>query len=312
MKVGVIGAANMDITAKSFNPIIDADSNIGKVSKAPGGVARNIASALKAMGFDVSFLTALANDQYGIQIAKDIEEEGITLTQGLLDNGNYSTGIYCCIMDGDGSLVCAVNDMEINETLSPALIEQHKAFLESCDYVVFDANLPLETIKALSCLDVKLVADCVSVSKASKLSEVLENLYLIKANFAEACVLAEEDGLSYDSDALDNVMQALVAKGLRRAIISLGKNGAFCYEVSGLGTKGFDARVLPDLNVVSANGCGDVLLAGFLRALSEGAPFMDALYFGMAASGINAESVRAVSPELNIDYIKKRAEKYYE
>ncbi|MCF0262481.1 MAG: hypothetical protein HUK23_06185, partial [Sphaerochaetaceae bacterium] len=126
MKVGVIGAANMDITAKSFNPIIDADSNIGKVSKAPGGVARNIASALKAMGFDVSFLTALANDQYGIQIAKDIEEEGITLTQGLLDNGNYSTGIYCCIMDGDGSLVCAVNDMEINETLSPALIEQHK------------------------------------------------------------------------------------------------------------------------------------------------------------------------------------------
>lgn len=312
MKVAVVGASNMDIIAKSDEPVLAADSNIGTVRMASGGVGRNIAAALKAMDFDVSILTAVADDAYGRQILRELEERGIAALQGPLDSKEYSTGVYCCIMDGDGSLVCAVNDMEINRTLGPELVMAYKDVLESCDYVVFEANLSPETIRALCSLDVRLVADCVSATKAEKLSDSLESLYLLKANFGEACVLAEKDGLEPDGEAIDEVMQALVAKGLRRAIISLGRQGAFCYEVTGMGTTGYDARVLPDLKVVSTNGCGDVLLSGFLRAMSEGFPLMDALYFGQAASGINSESIEAVSPELEFESIRKRAEEYYE
>ena len=107
-------------------------------------------------------------------------------------------------------------------------------------------------------------------------------------------------------------MEALVAKGLRRAIISLGRKGAFCYELSGTGTRGVDAPVLDGLNVVSTNGCGDVLLAGFLRALAEGIPIDDALFFGQAASGINSESMEAVSPALSFENVRKKAEERYE
>ena len=134
----------------------------------------------------------------------------------------------------------------------------------------------------------------------------------LKANFLEACSLAGIPASEPDSEAIEAVMEALVAKGLRRAIISLGKEGAFCYEVSGTGTRGVDAKVFPNLNVVSTNGCGDVLLAGFLRAMSEGFPMEDALWYGQAASGINAESMEAVSPELNFENVRKKVEEYYE
>lgn len=312
IKVAVVGASNMDILARSDEMVTPGDSNIGTVRKACGGVGKNIATALKAMDFDVSMLTAVADDEYGNLILEELKSKGIGLIQGPAENSEFSTGVYCCLMDGDGSLVCAINDMKINDTISAEVVMQHKEFFESCDYLVFEANLPVETIKALTQLDVKLVADCVSSHKAEKLADCLENLYLVKANFGEACVLADLQGVEKDSDGIDEVMQALVSKGLRRAIISLGRDGAFCYELTGQGTIGFDARVLPNLNVVSTNGCGDVLLAGFMRAMSEGFPLMDALYFGQAASGINSESLQAVSPELNYENIKKKAEEYYE
>jgi len=312
MKVCVVGASNVDIIARSFTPIVDTDSNIGRIDKAPGGVGRNIAFALNALGFEVSMLTALADDEYGRLIADGMKKAGIQLPVKFFNGEDDRTGVYCCVMDGDGSLVCAVNDMKISDRLSPELVMEHKDTLEACDYVVFEANLPIETIKALSEIDAKLVADCVSVVKTPRLNEVLESLYLLKANFSEACALAEVEGVEPDEEGIQAVMEALVAKGLRRAIISLGRKGAFCYEVSGTGTRGVDAPVLDNLNVVSTNGCGDVLLSGFLRALSEGCPIEDALYYGQAASGINAESMEAVSPFLSFDNVKKKVEENYE
>ena len=310
--VWVIGASNVDIIARSNDMVIAADSNAGTVEKSSGGVGRNIAAALNALGFDVTLITAIAEDEDGRFLASGLQETGIKLCGKPFPAAENRTGVYCCIIDGDGSLVCAVNDMRINEKLNPQMIEEYKESLKRVDYVVFDANLPQQTIEELSKLDVKLVADCVSSFKAPKLSEALEHLYLLKANFLEACSVAGIEGAEPDSEGLEAVMEALVAKGLRRAIISLGKEGAFCYEVSGTGTRGVDAKVFPNLNVVSTNGCGDVLLAGFLRAMSEGLPMEDALWYGQAASGINAESMETVSPALDFENVRRKVEEYYE
>ncbi len=313
MKVFVVGASNVDIIAKSTGKAIAGDSNVGTVEKAPGGVARNIACALRALGFHVSFLSAVANDENGQLILDSLAESGIKACFKPLPAEFTRTGVYCCILDGDGSMVCAVNEMGITQTITPDLVLGCREAIESSDYLVIDANLPEETIQTLCNLDVRIVADAVSGSKVIKFSDSLENLYLLKANFLEACALAgvEEDA-EPDADGIQRVMEALVGKGLRRAIISLGKFGAFCYEVSGTGTKGFDAKAIESPSFISANGCGDVLIAAFLRALSEGLPIEDALYYGQAASAINSESLEAVSPALSFGNVKKKVEEHYE
>ena len=309
MNVWVVGASNVDVIAKCRDKVIAADSNIGTVEKASGGVGRNIACALKAMGFDVSFITAIADDEYGHLVAAELKKRGIKLCSEMLSGPDDRTGVYCCIFDNDGTLVCAVNDMDITQNLTPKMVLKHKAELNASDYVVIDANLPVETIKAIAALDVKLVADCVSTVKALRFNDVLESIFLLKANFFEACALAEVEGVEPDEEGLQTIMEALVAKGLRRAIISLGGKGAFCYEVSGTGTRGYEAPVIDGLEVVSTNGCGDVLLAGFLRTLADGLPMEDAMDYGQMASGINARSMVAVSSELSYELVKKRMEK---
>lgn len=312
MNVFVVGASNVDIIAKSAEVAIAGESNVGKVEKAPGGVGRNIAFALKALGFDVSFLTAIADDENGRLVAKSLRGSGIKLLSEPFPSDEERTGVYSCILDEDGSLLIAVNEMSITQRITSDLVLGFREAIEKSDYLVIDSNVPEETIRTLCSFDIRIVADAVSSSKVVKLLDSLEHIYLLKANFFEACALAGLDEIESDAEGIQSVMEALVAKGLRRAIISLGKDGAFCYEVSGTGTKGFDAKAINSPDFVSANGCGDVLLAGFLRALSEGLPIEDALNYGQAASGINSESMEAVSPALSFENVKRKVEEHYE
>ncbi len=326
-RVFVIGASNMDICAKSDMSIIAEDSNIGKVSTASGGVGRNIAVALKYLGFDVLFLTAIANDTFGRSILSSLENCGIetvlpllgsstdisslaksNLSNANLNNSNLRTGVYSYILDCNGALCCGINDMSINEELKPEIVLQHNNVLKEASYVVFETNIPQETIKVLGELasqsgedmkNMKLVADCVSISKCKKLLPILDSLYLLKANYQEACTLVNvESSGPKDPKA---IAQKLAGLGLQRGIITLGKDGAFCFECHGFENGGLEwYRVLPPFgaDVINTNGCGDVLLSGFLKALSKGESLKSALESGQHAASINAKSNDAVSREL--------------
>lgn len=309
-RVFAVGASNMDICAKSCDPIREADSNIGIVSNACGGVGRNIAVALRRLGFGVSFLTAIADDTFGRDIMASFKADAVEPVAPFLTGEGLGrelrTGVYSYILDSNGALLCGINDMGINEELSPAFVGKYNDALEAADYVVFEANIPVETIEYLGGLakdGVKLAADCVSVSKCGRLSSVLCDLYLLKANYGEACALAGMEDSSENGEAKDPlaVAQRLADKGLERGIITLGKGGAFCFEVHAFEGGGLEwYRVSPPTSeIVNANGCGDVLFAGFLAALSNGRSLKEALEFGQYAASVNAMSDEAVAKELS-------------
>ena len=299
----------MDICAKSSATIREADSNMGAVSTACGGVGRNIAVALKRLGFEVSFLTAIADDTFGRDIMASLKADSVEPVAPLFTREGLGkelrTGVYSFILDSNGALLCGINDTGINEELTPAFVGKYNDALRSADYVVFEANIPVETIGYLGSLareGVKLAADCVSVSKCDKLSGVLGDLYLLKANYSEACALAGMEDASENGGAKDPlaVAQRLAGKGLERGIITLGKDGAFCFEVQAFEGGGLEwyKEVPPTSEIVNANGCGDVLLAGFLAALSKERSLRDALEFGQYAASVNAMSSEAVAKEL--------------
>lgn len=309
-RVFVVGASNMDICAKSSDPMREADSNIGVVSTACGGVGRNIAVALRRFGFDVSFLTAIADDTFGHDIMTSLKADSVEPVAPLFTREGFGkelrTGVYSFILDSNGALLCGINDMGINEELTPAFVGKYNDALRSADYVVFEANIPVGTIGYLGSLareGVKLAADCVSVSKCTNLSGVLGDLYLLKANYSEACALAGMEDASENGGAKDPlaVAQRLVGKGLERGIITLGKDGAFCFEVQAFEGGGLEwyKVVPPTSEIVNANGCGDVLFAGFLAALSRGLSLKGSLEFGQYAASVNAMSSEAVAKELS-------------
>ena len=59
MNFAVIGGINLDVTGTILGETRPGDSNPGKITLSPGGVGRNIASALREHGHEVLLVTAL-------------------------------------------------------------------------------------------------------------------------------------------------------------------------------------------------------------------------------------------------------------
>ena len=297
----VIGASNMDICAKSIAPIRKGDSNIGQISMSSGGVGHNIAVALKRLGLNVQFLTAIADDSAGQALSKSIKADGIELLLPLISSSAYRTGIYSYILDSSGTLLYGVNDMSINESITSATVMFANDTIKSSDCVVFEANLSDGAIKALVNMDGKFAADCVSVVKARKLRGVLDKLFLLKANYAEACELA---GMRVNENGEQDpytVAQKLAGKGLQRGLITLGSHGSFCFDVHAFENGGFEwykMETPKDEVIINTNGCGDAFFAGFLKSYLEDGNLKKALEFGQSIASANARTNEAVTKEL--------------
>lgn len=298
-QVLVVGATNLDICAKTFTTPRKGDSNIGDISMACGGVGHNIAVALKRLGLDVQLLTAIADDSSGQMLANSIKADNIKLLLPLISSSTYRSGIYSYILNTNGTLLYGVNDMSINEALTESILFCSADTIKSVDCVVFETNLPVEAINSLLKMKGRFAADCVSVVKARKLRNVLDKLFLLKANYAEACELAGMDA-SGDKDPYA-VAQKLAGKGLQRGIISLGSQGAFCFDVHAFEQGGFEwykVDAPQDSDVINTNGCGDALFAGFIKSYLEEGNLKKALEFGQEVATANARSNDSVTKEL--------------
>ena len=76
---------------------------------------------------------------------------------------------------------------------------------------------------------------------------------------------------------------ALIARGVKAVIITLGANGALYRDA----TRSVHVPVISAGPVVETTGAGDAFNGGFAVALSEGRDVVDAVRFGCATAGIS-------------------------
>ena len=296
----VVGAVNMDICGRSFAPLVARDSNPGRVRVSLGGVGRNIAHILALLGVDVRMLTAFGDDLYAQKIAASCGELGIDISQALTVPGG-ATSTYLFISGEDGDMALALNDMEICERLTPAVLAARQGYLNNAQLVVVDANLPAETILWLAeNVKVPIFADPVSTVKAGKLKEVLGALHTIKPNRMEAELLS---GVAITDEAsLGRAADVLLETGLHRVFISLGGDGVYAADRSG-------GRLhLPCLpgELVNTTGCGDAFMAALVWAYLEGADLEQTARIGLAASAIAMEGAETINPAMSVKAVKSR------
>ncbi len=303
MNLVVVGGANIDVCAKSSAKIIHRDSNIGKVDFTLGGVGRNIAEDLSLFGADVSLLTAIGDDSFGRVVIDNAHEQGITLLAEPFEG--KKTGVYAYLADGDGTFVAGISDMEIVDMITPQVIEENINALFFADAIIVDSNLPRETIERLCEKDFKIIGDGVSSTKCLKFSGVLDKLYMMKLNRIEAFALT-------DTDNVTDAVKVLVNKGCKRGIITLGEQGAMCYEEKVDGTHTYWLSNLPNPKICDTNGCGDAFLAGFVFAMMRGRNMKESLCFGQSAASLNAESLSSVNRTMSFHGLKIVGEKFKE
>ena len=291
-RIAVIGGMNVDIGGFPHGALAPGDSIPGRVHMSAGGVGRNIAENAARLGMDVRLISAIGDDANGRMLLNDCRAKGIR-TDGLCIERGGRTSVYLFVDDARGDMHCAINDMEIQSTLTPERLEPSLGELNAMDAVVMDANLPEETIRFLAeSLRAPLFADAVSAVKVGKLRGALGELFCLKPNRIEAELLT---GLRIRdaSDAME-AARRLNGAGVRRVFLTLGLKGAVCAE---------DGRCvfLPCAaqSAVNASGAGDAFTAALVWAHCEGFDLERSGVAGMAAAQIAVDALEAVSPEMN-------------
>jgi len=296
--VVVVGGVNVDIGGRALAPLVDSDSNPGRVTMSLGGVGRNIAHNMSLLGLDVRLLTAYGDDFNGERVAASCSELGIDMSQALRVPGG-TTSTYLYLTDPKGEMALAVSDMEICEKITPAYLASHLQLLQNAQVVVADCNIPAESLRYLAeNVTVPLFVDPVSTIKAEKLRPILDKIHTLKPNRLEAQLLS---GVRIETaEDVAAAADKLLELGVHRLFISMGAEGV--YAAMG------DAHIqLPNFpgNMVNTTGCGDAFTAALVWAYLQGCDLETTARAGLAAGCVAMGSNETINPAMSAEAIQE-------
>ncbi|MBB24007.1 MAG: kinase [Geminicoccus sp.] len=290
--VVVIGGANMDLTGQAHSPLTAGDSTPGAVHATAGGVGRNIAEALARLACPTRLITALGDDGFAEDIARQTSAAGVDL-RATLRVPEQRSSTYLSVLEPTGEMRAAISDMALVEALTPAALEERRRDLDKAQAWVIDANLSEEALAFLFAIADParpIYAEPVSAAKALRLQPYLAQIAMLKANRLEAATLS---GLSTDA-SLETLAMALLERGMGRVVISAGAKGVWGQDVGGTlhHQPAFAGPIL------SVTGAGDTLMAALVNATLAGVPLPDGLARAQAAASLSLQSARAIHPGL--------------
>ena len=299
--VVAIGGANMDIHGRPARALRRLDSNPGTVHTSPGGVARNIAENLARLGVDCRLISAIGNDQRGLQLLQHCRDAGID-TQHVQQFDSGRTSTYLSVLDRSGDMYVAINDMAIVEKLGPEQLGTQATMLKRASLVILDTNLHDDALAWLTdTLHAQtLFVDTVSTIKAKKIKPFLKAVHTLKTSRAEAEALT---GLSTRTQT-DRCKLAAWAhrRGVARLFVTLGAGGVF---YSNGAVQGIEKPRGRRRAIRNTGGAGDAFLAGIAYAWLNDWSLMKSLRFGLAVADVTLSDEASSSPVVSLDAVNR-------
>jgi pseudouridine kinase len=297
----VIGAAVTDIIGRATSTLHSATSNPGQVRTCYGGVARNVAENLVRLGMETALITAVGDDDAGRQMLDHASNAGIATECSIIVE-DMPTGAYLAVLDDQGALHFALDDMSVIGSITPAYLRDHASLFKGAAAVVVDANLPPKTLASAVSLakrsGVPIGADPTSVGLALRLEPHLSDLWLITPNEAEAEALCPHPVPHADRLQAIDAARHLVSQGVDIAIITMAEFGV------GYATAESSGHI-PAVNtdIVDPTGAGDAHTAALIFALLNGIPLDEAVRLGVSAASLTLRTTGSVVPDLSLELL---------
>ncbi len=296
MRITVIGAANVDITASPIGRYVPCDSNPSRVEIAFGGVGRNIAHNLCLMGEQVRLFTVFGDDSIALSLRDDCRRVGMTVDP-ILEVAGARSNYFICVNDHNGEMQAGAADMELMSHLTTEMVETYIDSINASDAVVTDCNLSENVLRYLvERCTVPLYVDATSAAKAMKIKAILDVSrsmpIIVKVNQLEAVALS---GIKGDVEAM---ARWFVEKGVTRIYITMGARGVYCHD-------GSQSHVEPSqaVTVVNATGAGDAFMAAVVHAELSGATMQEVCSMGVKAAALALQSKNAVNDNIKKLYL---------
>lgn len=295
----VIGAAGVDIVGRLRGELRSKTSTPAVIRSSYGGVARNVAENLVRLGQPVNLISVVGEDDEGDRLLQGLVAAGVN-PERVLRTSQYVTNSYLAIIDSQGELQFALDDMRAINCLTPQFIREQAALFKEASILFVDANLPKDTLRTVMSLarraHLPICADPTSVSLAVRLRPYLSRFFLMIPNNAEAAVLSERTSPVNGRRQALEVAKYLVSQGVDIVIITMAEQG-LCYATSE--SSGYIPAI--KTSILDPTGAGDALTATVIFALLNDIPLDDAVRLGVSAASLTLRFRGAVVPDLSLE-----------
>ncbi|KAK6030027.1 kinase, PfkB family [Ostertagia ostertagi] len=208
--------------------------------------------------------------------------------------------------------ISAIGD--IVKEISPEVISSHEGLLSSADFILFDGNIPTQTIERVVELSTfynrKAWFEPTDIAKLCKIFEFdgIERIQVISPNANEFRQMVRRSGLEIPENVIGSPYHVCefvysnpqLMYNLELLVITLGSNGTaiiFRKPDGSLSASHFSAPLEPE-KVVSVSGAGDSLNSGILAGLVHGLPLDKCFQVGHICAALTLQTVEAISRDI--------------
>ena len=279
-----IGSCLWDIIGRAPAAMRLGSDVPGRISRAPGGVAMNIAMTLHRFGLTPALLTAIGRDAEGDALVSACDRLGL-LTAHIYRSDDLPTDRYMAI-EGANGLIAAVADAHSLEAAGDKILRPLSdgrlgtPATPWAGQIALDGNLTESLLAAIAVSPLFAAADLrvapASPGKAERLLPLLSHASAtLYVNLEEANILAKTACATAPEAAT-----ALLARGASRVLVTHG-GAASAEGRRGLGViEGAPPAVL----VTRVTGAGDTFMAAHIAAETKGANRQAALNAALSAA----------------------------
>ena len=247
----------------------------------PGGKGSNQAVAAARVGADVTFISKLGQDEFAAIARATWQEENIEAAVAeVADQPTGAAFIYVDDGTGDNAIIVVPGAAG---GITPDDVDAAADAVRGAAVFVTQLEQPPES--AERGLWIAREAGVITVFNPAPAEPFDDALYplcdYVTPNESEAALLTDLSVVSVD-DAR-KAADALLAKGVGAALITLGEAGALLHTKE-------SSTLVPAFNagpVLETTGAGDAFNGGFAAALAKGAEPLEAVRFGCAVAGIS-------------------------
>ncbi len=279
-----IGSVLWDIIGRTHLSLRLGSDVPGRITRLPGGVAMNIAMTLARFGLTPALLTAIGQDDEGVELTQACARMGL-ITEHAYRSPDLPTDRYMAI-EGAAGLAAAIADAHSLEAAGDKILAPliHGPLGTTTDpwtgMIALDGNLTESLLADIAVHPAFALADLrlapASPGKAERLRPLLAHPHAtLYVNLEEARLLGQSDA-GTAAEAAD----ALLARGARRVLVTDGGHAS----ADGCQGKATISLTPPKVLVARVTGAGDTFMAAHIVAERRGADRKTALQAAIQAA----------------------------